>query len=355
MSLPLTMRAVVFDGPRRVAVRDRPVPQLKDSKDVIIRVQASALCGSELHVYRGHQKSEAGFIMGHEFTGIVSAVGADVHTVCVGDKVVSPFTVSCGKCFYCERGFTARCDQSLLFGSAGLDGGQAEYVRVPFADSTVVKAPETISDSALLLMADVFPTGYFGVKSAIELSPNVDISKSTIVVVGCGPVGLCAIACAASLHPRHLFAVDGVESRLKIAEGLGATPLNFRDDTEGMRRQVMSATDGRGADMVVEVVGLSPALRTAIDLVRPFGVISSIGVHNAEIPWSGNEGYCKNVRFQMGRCPVRHVFSEALKVLEEKQHQLKFMFDHVMRLDDAVEGYDLFDKMMVQKVIFRLQ
>ncbi|KAG8420445.1 hypothetical protein J3459_011059 [Metarhizium acridum] len=184
-----------------------------------------------------------------------------------------------GTCFYCERGFTARCDHSLLFGSAGLDGGQAEYVRVPFADSTVFKAPETISDRALLLMADIFPTGYFGVKNAVELSPTVDITQSTIVVVGCGPVGLCAIA------------FDGVESRLKIAQDLGATPLNFASDPEGMRQHVMAATDGRGADMIVEVVGLSPALRTAFDLVRPFGVISSIGVHNAEIPWTGNEGY----------------------------------------------------------------
>jgi threonine dehydrogenase-like Zn-dependent dehydrogenase len=132
-------------------------------------------------------------------------------------------------------------------------------------------------------MADIFPTGYFGVKNAVELSPSIDVTKSTMVIVGCGPVGLCAIACAASLNPRHLFAVDGVESRLKIAESLGATPLNFMDDAEGMRRHVLAATDGRGADMVVEVVGLSAALRTAFDLVRPFGVISSIGVHNAEV------------------------------------------------------------------------
>lgn len=171
----------------------------------------------------------------------------------------------------------------MLFGSAGLDGGQAEYVRVPFADSTVFKAPETISDRALLLMADIFPTGYFGVKSAVEMSPTIDVTQSTIVVVGCGPVGLCAIACASNLQPRHLFAVDGVESRLQTAESLGATPLNFKEGMEEMRQRVMTATDGRGADMVVEVVGLSAALKTAFDLVRPFGVISSIGVHNGEV------------------------------------------------------------------------
>lgn len=189
-----------------------------------------------------------------------------------------------GECFYCKEGFTARCERSLLFGSPGLDGGQAEYVRVPYADSTIVKAPETISDRALLLMADIFPTGFFGVKSALDLSRTIDVTQSTIVVVGCGPVGLCAIACASDLNPQHLFAVDAVDSRLDVARKLGAKTLNFKQDAEGMRNQILQATDGRGADMIVEVVGLSPALRTAFELVRPFGVISSIGVHNAEVP-----------------------------------------------------------------------
>lgn len=135
-------------------------------------------------------------------------------------------------------------------------------------------------------MADIFPTGYFGVKSAVELSTTVDISEATVVIIGCGPVGLCAVTCAMERNPRHLFAVDGVDSRLEIARQLGARPLNFMTDAEGMREQIMSATDGRGADMVIEVVGLAPALRTAFDLVRPFGVISSIGVHNAEVRFS---------------------------------------------------------------------
>lgn len=191
-------------------------------------------------------------------------------------------TKASGECFYCENGFTARCDKSLLFGSRLLDGGQAEYVRVPLADGTVLKAPDTISDRALLLMADIFPTGYFGVKSAVAMSPAIDIEKSTIVVLGCGPVGLCAVLCALHRRPRHVFAIDSVESRLEVARKLGAEALNF-EDGEAMRKMVMAATDGRGADMIVEAVGHSPALRTAFELVRPFGAISSIGVHNAEV------------------------------------------------------------------------
>ncbi|KJZ75995.1 hypothetical protein HIM_04451 [Hirsutella minnesotensis 3608] len=352
MTLPDMMKAVVFDGPMAISLQERPVPKIQHDKDIIVKVQATALCGSELHVYRGHEANAgSGFIMGHEFTGTVVEAGASVSTVKPGDRIVSPFTVSCGECFYCSAGFTARCDKVLLFGSRALDGAQAEYVRVPLADSTVMKSPDTISERAMLLMADIFPTGFYGVKSAIAMSPWPSIDQSTMVVVGCGPVGLCAILCALHLRPRHVFAVDGVESRLEVARKLGAEPLNFKDP-EFMRQKVMTATEGRGADMIVEAVGQAPALRTAFELVRPFGVISSIGVHNAEIPWSGKEGYGKNVRLQMGRCPVRAVFAEALAILEEKQAQLDFMFDHIMPLSDAQKGYTLFDKMQAQKVIF---
>ncbi|KAK5993918.1 Medium chain reductase/dehydrogenase ucsI [Cladobotryum mycophilum] len=353
MALPKTMKAVVFDGPRKVSLQDRPVPRLQEDTDIIVKVQAAALCGSELHVYRGHQPSATGFIMGHEFTGTVVEAGSAVQSVSVGDKIVAPFTISCGKCFYCLNGGTARCAHSRLFGSP-LDGSQASYVRVPLADGTVSKAHASISDEALILMADIFPTGYFGVKSALALaSPTLKVEDSTIVVVGCGPVGLCAIVAAAERKPRHLFAIDSVGERLEQARKLGAEPLNFMTDREAMVARVKEVTEGRGADMVVEVVGLSPALRTAFDLVRPFGVISSIGVHNAEIPWSGSEAYGKNIRLQMGRCPVRSVFPEALELLEKKQHLLGFMFENVMPLSKAVEGYTLFDEMKVQKVIFK--
>ena len=154
---------------------------------------------------------------------------------------------------------------------------------MPNADGTVVKAPPEIDDQSLVLMADIFPTGYFGAKNAFtRLSAN-EIANGTIVVIGCGPVGLCAIIAALEYKPKHLFAVDSVDSRLEEARKLGAEPLNFVKDKEGMFEKVKGVTEGRGADAVIEVVGLSPALRTAFDILRPWGVISSIGVHNAEV------------------------------------------------------------------------
>ncbi|KAL2260048.1 hypothetical protein VTK26DRAFT_6092 [Humicola hyalothermophila] len=296
--------------------------------------------------------------MGHEFVGTVVAAGAEVRSVRVGDRVVSPFTVSCGACFYCRLGHSSRCAHVALFGSAALDGGQAEYVRVPHADGTVVAAPAAVlNPRALILMADIFPTGFFGAKNAFAMLPPAlrgNPSEATVVVIGCGPVGLCAIVSALEHRPRHLFAVDSVPSRLALAERLGAEPLNFAVEggKEKMLARVKEVTEGRGADAVIEVVGLSPALRTAFDLLRPFGVISSIGVHNAEIPWDGAEAYGKNIKIQMGRCPVRSIFDEALPVLAKNQDNFSFMFDKIMPLKEAVEGYELFDQMKVQKVIF---
>ncbi|KAI1801607.1 GroES-like protein [Daldinia bambusicola] len=353
MDLPLTMNAVVFDGPYKVSLQQRPVPKIQDDGDIIVKVDATALCGSELHTFRGRESSGTGFIMGHEFAGTVVAVGKGVKSVKVGDKVVSPFTVSCMNCFYCKKGYSSRCDHVLLFGSEKLDGAQADFVRVPLADGTVVKAPSEIDDNALVLMADIFPTGFFGARNAFNSLGSQDPSEATVVVIGCGPVGLCAIISALEYKPKHLFAIDSVDSRLEIARNLGAEPLNFTKDRSAMIARIKQVTDGRGADAVVEVVGLSPALRTAFDVIRPFGFISSIGVHNSEIPFGGNEGYNKNVRLQMGRCPVRSIFADALSVLAKNQHKFGFMFEKIMPLSMAVSGYDLFDKMQAQKVIFK--
>ncbi|KAJ4308620.1 hypothetical protein N0V94_009277 [Neodidymelliopsis sp. IMI 364377] len=350
-----TMKAVVFQGPGKVTIEDRPIPKIQADGDIIVKVDKTALCGSELHVFRGHQPSGTGFVMGHEFTGHVHEIGSSVKSVQVGDRVVSPFTTSCGDCFYCQHGFSSRCTKSLLFGSAVLDGAQAEYVRVPTADATVMKAPKGIKDEALVLMADIFPTGMFAAKNGFKHSTPEEIKDSVVVLIGCGPVALCALCNITDYNPKHILAVDSVPSRLELAKSLGAEPWNFQTDREGLDKRVKELTDGRGADIVIEVVGLSPALRMGYELLRPWGVISSVGVHNGEIPWTGNEAYNKNLRVQMGRCPVRSIFEEALESLQRHQDKLGFMADKIMPLSEAVEGYDIFDKMKVQKVVFEAQ
>lgn len=280
---------------------------------------------SELHVFRGHQPSGTEFIMGHEFTGEVVEVGDEVKKFHKGDKVVTPFTVSCGECFYCKRGFSSRCEKCQLYGTVILDGGQAEYARIPLADSTVVLAPPSIDEKKLVLMADIFPTGYFAAMNGFKGLDHADIWDSTVVLIGCGPVAMCALISALEYGPKHLIAVDSVPERLERAKTLGAEPWNFKENLEGLQNRVKELTEGRGADIVIECVGHSDALQLGFNLLRPWGVISSIGVHNGEIPWNGFQAYGKNLRIQMGRCPVRSLFERSLKMLEKNQHKLEYV------------------------------
>ncbi|QGI87014.1 hypothetical protein CEK25_001970 [Fusarium fujikuroi] len=350
--LTATMRSVVFKGVKQVALEDRPKPTIQDPTDIIAKVKYTALCGSELHVFRGHQPSGTGFIMGHEFTGVVDEVGSAITKLQPGDAIVSPFTVSCGECFFCKHGFSSRCDKSLLFGTVPLDGAQAEYVRIPYAESTVVKAPEEIDDLKLCLMADIFPTGCYAASNGLKDLSKEQVEDSIVVLIGCGPVGICALIAALEYKPKAILAVDGIESRLSLAKSLGAEPWNYLTQKDELEKRVKELSDGRGADVIIEVVGHSSALDMGFKLLRPWGIISSVGVHNGEIPWTGNQAYGKNLTIKMGRCPVRSIFEDSLKLLAKKQHLLDFMTATVMPLSNALEGYELFDSMKAQKVIF---
>ncbi|KAJ5142404.1 hypothetical protein N7526_003399, partial [Penicillium atrosanguineum] len=351
LNIPYThskMQAVVFKGHLEVALEQRPRPQIQDPTDVILKVRYTALCGSELHVFRGHQPSGTGFIMGHEFTGEVFETGTEVRAFQKGNRVVSPFTVSCGTCFYCAGGVHLSVQ---LYGTAVLDGGQAEYVRIPLADSTLCHAPAAIDEKKLVLMADIFPTGYFAARNAFQALDPEAIQNSTVLLFGCGPVGICALVSALEYHPKHLIAVDSIESRLQLAQGLGAESWNYLKSEHGLRNRVKELTDGRGADIVIEVVGHSSALRLGFEMLRPWGILSSVGVHNGEIPWTGNEAYGKNLRLQMGRCPAG-IFGEAMDLLAKKQDVLNFMSHDIRPLSQAVQAYDDFNHMRSQKVIF---
>jgi len=234
-------------------------------------------------------------------------------------------------CWYCLRGYTSRCIHGSAFGTQALNGSQAEYVRVPFADGTLLQAPESMDDRLLLMMCDIFPTGFYGASRAIDgftkgkhCDPANDTAKTNgssngitngssngsrtvsqlefteqslydtvFVCIGCGPVGLCAILTAKAKGVKTLYAVDSVEDRLADARRFGAIPLNLT--TVDVRQTIMDATDGRGADAVIEVVGNRAALRSAFDLLRPCGYLSSIGFNQGEVPWTALEAYAKNL------------------------------------------------------------
>jgi len=350
------MRAVVFKEPYRVEVEDRPVPTIQHPTDAILRVTSTALCGSDLHFYRGHLKCPTDFICGHEFVGEIVEKGDSVSEFKIGDKVVVPFYTACGECFYCVRGQASRCSKGELFGNSApantINGGQAEYVRCPLADSTFVNIPKNIPEEMLVLMADIFPTGYFAAARYLKDLSARDKKEFTAVCVGCGPVGICAITSALTMVDT-VYAVDSIDERLEQAKELGAIPIKL-DDSAKVIEQIKTATDGRGADVVIECVGHADAWQLSFDMLRPWGSISSIGVHTETWPINGLLMYGKNVSMAFGRCPVRSIFEEALALLVQEQKKVAFLCGKTMSLEDAPQAYKDFEARKVSKIVFKM-
>ncbi|KJX98227.1 alcohol dehydrogenase like protein [Zymoseptoria brevis] len=352
--LPKTMRAVVFKGDYHVEVEDRPVPRIQKSTDAILRVTSTALCGSDLHFYRGHLKCPTDFICGHEFVGEIVEKGEEVTDFSIGDKVVVPFATACGVCYYCVRGQASRCAKGELYGNSApantVDGGQAEYVRCPLANTSFVRTPSNIPEEMLVLMADIFPTGYFAAARFLkDLLPR-DRKEYTTVVVGCGPVGICAITAALTMVDT-VYAVDSVPERLEQAKALGAKVIALDDDPVG---KIKAATEGRGADVVMEVVGHADAFQMCFEMIRPWGQISSIGVHTEKWETNGLLLYGKNVTMSFGRCPVRSIFEDALACLVQEQKKVAFLCGKTMPLEQAPQAYKDFEARKVSKVVFKM-
>jgi len=336
------MRALVFDSVRQIRHTVVPDPVIQEPGDVIVQIRAAAVCGSDLHVYRGLETGlDAGTVMGHEFVGEIVDAGAGVTGFRRGDLVVSPFSTSCGECFYCRCGLSARCVSGQLFGwveaGRGLHGAQAELVRVPMADSTLVRVPAGTPAELALFAGDVLATGWFGAESAGAAPGGVT------AVVGCGPVGLMAVVAARELGAERVFALDTVAERLALAERYGAEPVNIT--AEDAPARLREATEGRGADSVIEAVGSPQATRLAFDLVRPGGTIAAVGVHTENhLGFAPGEAYDKNLTYRAGRTPVRRYVERLLLLVQSGRYDLGALISHRLPLAEGPHGYDLFDR-----------
>ena len=270
------MRAVTFQAPGEVRVEERPDPTLAAADDAIVRVEASGICGSDLHLYHGRIPLEAGFILGHEFVGTVTAAGPDVTDVAVGDRVLGCFVTACGRCFFCRRRDFHKCTEARVFGHGktlgGLQGAQAEQVLVPHANLTLRRVPAGLSTDAALFAGDVMGTGFHAVRGA-DVSPG-----DVVVVLGLGPVGLCAVQAARALGAGHVIAVDDVPERLAMAARFGAEAVHLRE--QDPKAAVRKATNGRGADGCIDAVGHPDALDLALRLARNGGSVSVTGVYS---------------------------------------------------------------------------
>jgi threonine dehydrogenase-like Zn-dependent dehydrogenase len=332
------LKALTFTGVEQIAFETIDDPSIIESTDAIVKVTHCSICGSDLHVYHGRETGiDQHTAMGHEFTGIVADIGPAVKKLKIGDRVMSPFSTSCGQCYFCKIGLTARCVKSQLFGwvqnGHGLHGAQAEYVRVPFADGTLVKTPDGISNEESLLLGDVFSTGYFCAHQA-EIKP-----KNFYVVIGCGPVGLMAVCGAIAQGAEKVFVIDSIEERLTLAKTFGAVPIN----TANAKSEIHSFTSGIGADAVMDAVGSGAASRLAYELVRPGGIISVVGVcTDVNFSFSPVEAYNKNITYKVGRCSARFYIEKLIPIISGNKFPVLSIFTHRLSLAQGVEAYGLF-------------
>lgn len=332
------MHALTYHGVESLAYETVPDPQPAAAGDAVVAVTLAGVCGSDLHVYHGRESGlDRGTVMGHELVGRVLEVGPGVERFRAGDRVVSPFTTSCGGCFYCRRGLTCRCRRGELFGwvegGRGLHGAQAEAVRVPLADSTLVAVPDGLGDEAALLVGDVLATGFYGAELA-GAGPG-----AVTAVVGCGPVGLMAVIAAGELGAERVFAVDPVAERRALAERLGADAVTPEAAVAALR----GVTGGRGADAVVEAVGSAAATRLAVELARPGAALGAVGVHHEPaLAFSPGEAYDKNLTYRAGRCPVRALIDRLLPLAERRRDDLAAVISHRLPLADGARAYQLF-------------
>ncbi|MDH5381140.1 MAG: alcohol dehydrogenase catalytic domain-containing protein [Cyclobacteriaceae bacterium] len=335
------MKAVLFNKPYHPLVETVADPEMLYSTDVIVKVEITAICGSDLHIYAGRETGlDADTIMGHEFVGTVMEVGADVKQFKKGDRVISPFFSACGVCDPCGEGLSCRCDSGQLFGwrekGKGLHGAQAQFVRVPLADHTLMTLPDDLSVHEALLLCDILPTGLFGT----DFRPAFE--NQSLSVVGCGPVGLMAIAGAQFRGWNKVIAFDPDKNRRVMATKMGAIAFDPLNADDMLRFQ--DQTQGKGSDVVAEAVGSVQAHATSYQIVKKGGNIRSMGVHNEpSFAFSPNDLYNKNITYSTGRCPVQKYWPEALELVRSKKYDVGAIFTHENSVEEAVESYKKFN------------
>lgn len=343
------MRALVFDDIEALSVREVPDARVEAPGDAVVRVTATAICGSDLHFYHGKAPLSPGDTLGHEAVGVVEETGPDVERFHRGDRVVVAFNIVCGSCWFCLHQENALCEEFRNLGAGpfggDLGGCQAELVRVPYADTNLLALPSEIEDERALFVGDALTTGYYGAAIA-GIRPG-----DTVAVVGAGPVGFFCIQAAMAFDPEVVLAVDLEPERLALAEKMGAVAVNPRERSPQMA--VSERTGGRGADVVIEAVGTPAAYETAIDVVRRGGAVSVLGMfvtESIEIPMGVYWARALRLTFA-GLCPVHAWWERSLEAVRSGAIDPIPIISHRLPLSRAPEGYALFDARRATKVV----
>ncbi len=362
------MKAIVYDGIQKVQCREVPTPKIEKADDIIIKVTSTAICGSDLHLVHGMVKGMYdGFVLGHETMGIIEEVGKDVTNLKKGDRVIVPFPIACGHCFFCEHQEFSQCDNTNEYGEAGglfgysksygnYAGGQAEYLRVPHANVGPVKVPEELTDEQVLFLTDILPTSLWGTEIA-----NVK-KDDTVVVLGCGPVGLLTIKWCMLKGAKRVIAVDRVGYRLEHAKSYGAEVLNFEqyDETGAYIKEITSG----GADCVIDCVGVDgkmslvekvetalklqggskSAIEIASQSVRKCGHVALVGVYGTKYNnFPLGNFFTRNITLKMGQCPATRYVEPILEKIKTGEFDATDIITHKLSLEQGRHAYEIFD------------
>ena len=341
------MRAVTFQAPGEVAVTEKPDPEPGGADEALVRIEASGVCGSDLHIYHGRVEIEPGFTLGHEYVGTVVATGEGVTRVGGGDRVLGTYCTACGECFFCARGDFHKCDHGRVFGHGAtlgsLPGTQADLAVVPNADMTLRRVPDGMADEVALFAGDVMGTGYHAV---VETGVG---AGDAVAVIGLGPVGLCAVQAARAAGADRVFAIDTVGDRLELAASFGATPLHLTESN--VRGAVKEGTEGRRVDAAVDAVGHPDALELACRLARKAGTVSATGVYAERIDLHMGIVWIKALTLKSGHANVIKHLDPVLDALASGRLDPTPLVTHHVPLDEAPEAYRVYDRREALKIV----
>jgi threonine dehydrogenase-like Zn-dependent dehydrogenase len=343
------MRAAVFRSEGVVDVVERAEPRIEGSNDAIVRVLRAGICGSDLHFLHGKAPMDPGTTMGHEAVGLVDLVGEDVRTVSTGDRVVTSFHIACGACWFCRAGQTGLCEFHRILGGGpfggDLDGTQAGAVRVPVADVNLLRVPDTVDDERALFVGDVLTTGVYAA-SLVDAGPD-----DVVAILGAGPVGFCVAQALRARGARRVFALDLDPTRLALVRAAGAEPVDLRDVNAEMA--MARATDGRGADVVVDAVGASEAFATAVEVVRRGGRVVVVGMYTSEtIELQLGVLWIRGIQLLFaGETPIHSWWGRTMDAVTAGTLDPAPLISHRLPIDDAPQGYAAFDRREATKVV----
>lgn len=333
-----TMKAFVYHGPEQMSLDQVPIPQILKPTDAIVKVTTSTICGTDKHIrHGGMPEVEPGRIIGHEFCGEVVETGAAISKFKKGDKVAVSCVTQCMDCYYCRRGQYAQCTSgSWIFGYM-IDGCQADYVRVPYADSGMYLIPESLTDEDVLFVGDILSTGYFGAENG-NIQPG-----DTVAVFGSGPVGMCAMATAHLWGPARVVAVDIDDSRLAFAKKQGWADFGLNPNEVDVVQALQDFTGGRGADVTIEANGFEPTFKGAVAGVKAGGTVSLIGVFEKPQILEMNKLWIRNITIKMGLVHANRI-PELIDLIKEGKLNMKPLITHTLPLSEVAEGYDIFEE-----------